>query len=373
MANIKANWLLTVWLLAAFGCSSPKKEMHEPQQTENATPFLLGTYTKGESEGIYRYTLGADGQLSRVGLVATLENPSFLAKGAGGRLVYAVSEVGGEGSVVSYDFGPGDTLQRISVASSGGAHPCHLSVDAKGNVLVANYSGGSIGYLQTDMEAGRLSETVAVSQHEGSGPHERQTAPHAHSVWFRPDSKGAIAVDLGTDELIEYRIEGQERLAVQSKVKMAAGAGPRHLAFHPNGKWLYVINELNSTITQVRNDAGALDTVASFSTLPEGFEGHNQCAHIAVSADGKFVYASNRGHNSLVLYSVAEGGSLQVVGHESVHGDWPRHFALSPDERFIVVANERSGNLASFRRDAQTGLLTFVAEASAPMPVCVLF
>jgi len=224
-------------------------------------------------------------------------------------------------------------------------------------------------------ENGRL-KRKDVQQYEGKSITERQEAPHAHSVWFEPNSDNIITVDLGTDylwfsKIIDNKLESQTNLSI----KTTPGAGPRHLAFHPTKPWFYVINELNNTITLFKKSgSNNYEADTTVSTLPANFEGDSFCADIHISGDGKFLYASNRGHNSLAIFKVnQESGTLTLIGHESVKGDWPRNFSLSPDEDFIVVANQKSQNLVSFKRDKITGLLTYVNEITAPSPVCVLF
>jgi len=346
---------------------------------EDSHSFFLGTYTEGSSQGIYKYELSTSGKMRQVALAGRSENPSYLAKSADGKFLVAVNEIKnaeGVGTVESFLISR-DTLKLMNRRSSGGAHPCFVALNASGQVLTANYTGGNIGFLQLGAQ-GRLSEVLNIQQHSGSGTTDRQKAPHAHSVWFRPDGKGIIAVDLGTNDLWLSSLDPVTKQFIPDHpptLKMEAGAGPRHLCFHPNKKWVYVANELNSTISRVEilpSQEFALRE--SVSTLPAGFSGSNTCAHIVISSDGRFVYASNRGHNSIAVFAVNPvDGSLKLKGNKSCGGEGPRNFALSPDERFLLVANQHSNNIVSLKRQADTGMLNYANQVEAPTPVCIAF
>jgi 6-phosphogluconolactonase len=342
-------------------------------------PFYLGTYTDGESQGIYKYSLSADGTLSKTGLVAEAENPSFLTLSPDGRYLLSVNEVSNAdqtGFVSSFRIGK-DTLTFLDQKPSGGAHPCHISINPDGYVVVANYSGGNMGLLQLQ-DSGRLSGLLDVQQHKGRGTHPRQEGPHAHSGWYTEEGN-IIAVDLGTNQLWFSKIDPETRKFVPESpntLDMEPGAGPRHLAFHPEKPWIYVVNELSSSVSLLIGDSEGMpyEILQTISTLPEAFTEPNTCADIHVSADGRFVYASNRGHDSIAIYSVnPESGKLELLGHESTRGENPRNFSLSPDSRFLLVANQTTNSIVSFQRDEDTGLLTFVDQAEAPTPVCILF
>ncbi|MBR8537699.1 lactonase family protein [Carboxylicivirga sediminis] len=348
--------------LALVSCTN-KKEI-------KTYPFFLGTYTDGESEGIYQGAVFSDGSFDTLRLVAKTDNPSFLCFANEQQTLIAVNEldVDGTGTVESYAIIE-NGLEKRSSSECGGAHPCHVSSNDKGDILVANYSGGNIGYLQVD-KSGELSPLKEVAQHYGEGVTDRQKSPHAHSIWFL-DNKHAVAVDLGIDQLIFYQLIQGELLKSDS-LKLDNGAGPRHLAMHPQKEQMYVINELNSTVTVVGKVSGSWQVLGSVSTLPADFTGDSYCADIHISGDGRFIYASNRGHNSLAIFKIV-GQQLELIGHESVRGDWPRNFALTPDGELLVVANQRSNNLVAFKRNRETGLLSYVSEQKAEMPVCVLF
>lgn len=362
--------LISAAILLLVSCQ-PEEPMRADQSIYN---FYVGTYTNGESEGIYKYSLDAHGNLNQIGLAVKAENPSFLATASDRKILVAVNEVMNEegvGTVESY-LVSGDTLKLLNRRSSGGAHPCFVAVKDQ-TVLTANYTGGNIGLLNLD-KMGRLSELLHVQQHDGKGTTDRQQDPHAHSVWFHPIGEEVIAVDLGTNELwISTLDTTQESLSTPQRLSMEVAAGPRHLAFHPNGKWIYVINELDNTISMVHKVNGAYRLVTSYSTLPADFEGDSFTAHVLISADGKFLYASNRGHNSIAVFQIESNGKLVLKGHKSTGGEWPRHFTLSPDEKFLLVANQHSNNIVVLKRNCESGMLKYKGEAPAPTPVCLLF
>lgn len=337
------------------------------------TQFYVGTYTNNQSEGIYTYSLMENGHIEMVGQTAKTENPSFITKSADGRYLIAVNE-NEAGTVVLFKI-VGEQLKFINKQSSGGAHPCFVTINDEGFVLVANYSGGNVGLLQIT-DDGSLSPLLDVQQHKGKGNHERQDGPHAHSVWFEPDKNTIISVDLGTNELLFSAIDQNSKKLYSlepSGLKMDPGAGPRHLAFHPDQPWIYVVNELNSTVSLVKKDAHGYRVNSSYSTLPEKYTQENFCADIHISTDGRFLYASNRGHNSIAIFSIEADGTLLLQEHESTRGDWPRNFALSPNNDFLLVANQYSDNIVSFKRDPRTGSLEYITEVSAYTPVCILF
>jgi 6-phosphogluconolactonase len=369
------NIILFASLLFVAGCQNSNFKTTEEQ---NAYSFYLGTYTDGESEGIYKLTMDTAGHIEMLGLAATTNNPSFLAFANHQQTLLAVNEIrldNDMGTVESYQIN--DSLKLISRKASGGAHPCFVTANNAGEVLTANYSGGNIGYLQVKKN-GELSDLLEVQQHEGSGSVvNRQDRPHAHSVWFQPNSNNIIAVDLGTNDLWVSSIDTEINAFVPASnatLSLPDGAGPRHLAFHPNGKYFFVINEIGNTISTFEVIQGNEFLLKlSVSTLPADFSGYSATADIHISADGKFLYGSNRGHNSLVIFEIQDDGELKLIGHEPTRGDHPRNFSLSPDDKFLLVANKNTNNIACFERNSSTGLLTFVDEVKAPSPVCILF
>lgn len=369
---------LTTLLFATiiFSCNSNFKETNFKPMDDRSI-FYLGTYTNGESEGIYKYQISEDGKLDSIGLLAKSDNPSFLALSGDKKYLLACNEIDkfeGNGTVESYKL-DGDSNGLLSKSNSGGAHPCFVNIDDLGNVLVANYTGGNVGLMKLN-EDGKLSDLLYVQQHEGDSISVRQNKAHAHSAWFIPNTNEVISIDLGTNELLFSKIiyDSSKFTPITQKLHMEDGAGPRHLTTHKKG-WIYVVNELNSTVSKVvKNDDGLYELKESISTLPDNFSGESYCADIHISHDGKFLYASNRGHNSIVVFSIDESnGKLNMVSHHSVKGNWPRNFSLTPKEKFLVVANQKSNNMVSFSRDEVTGKLKYIDEISAPTPVCILF
>ncbi len=368
--------ICTSLVLIVIGCQTKKE-----QSLSLAVPteFYVGTYTDGNSQGIYKYLLKQNGSLEKIGLAATTENPSFLTFSTDKKYLIAVNEISNKDTVgtVSSFLIKKDSLQLINTVSSGGAHPCHITINDQNYITVANYTGGNIGLLRIS-EKGVLSNLLDIQQHTGKGTTDRQKSPHAHSSWFIPNNNEIISVDLGTNELWFSNLDISSKklsFSSQQKLKMDDGAGPRHLTIHPNNKWIYVLNELNGTITLVQKDSdGIYAKSAAISTLPEGYNQTNSSADIHISSDGNFVYASNRGPNNIAIFKTnSENGALTLIGHESTRGEAPRNFSLSPNEKYILVANQNTNNIISFTRNSETGLLTFVDEIEAPKPVCILF
>ncbi len=363
------RFLSLLLLLSLCTCAPPAAKLLKEGPAQS---FFLGTYDgEGHDNGIYRFTLQPDGILRNEGRVAEASSPSFLAFNADRSQLVAVEELE-KGLVAAYAV-EGDKLTLLNRQPSGGKHPCHVAVSNEGYVAVSNYSSGTVEMLKLTGEG--LSAPIDVEEHNPKGG---KGGAHAHSAYFINNGAEVLSADLGTGELWHYRLykdSGEIDPMYQPTVAMAQGAGPRHIAFHPNGKWQYAINELNSTITQVsRRKDNVLVAGESWSTLPADYRGDNACADIHVDRAGRFLYGSNRGHNSIVVFEIdQETGALSLVEHESVAGDWPRNFALSPDEKFLLVANQRSGNITTLLRDQGDGELTFVGSTAAPTPVCILF
>ena len=351
--------------------------------------LYVGTYTEGtRSEGIYLVRMDrSSGKLRRVGSVAASANPSFLAIHPNGRVLYAVSEVekhNGKptGAVSGFAIASGSVaLTRRNEQPSEGGAPCFVSVDRSGRVvLVANYVGGSVALLPIQAD-GALAPATKVVQHTGSGPNaERQSSPHAHCIVADPSNRFVLAADLGADRVFVYRLdlEGKSLRHVEGgDAVMRPGAGPRHIAFHPTLPLVFVANELDSTVATLRFDAerGALSPLDTRSTLPAGWTGTNYPADIHVSPSGRTLYVSNRGHNSIAVFSVAEStGALALDQVISTDGDWPRNFSLDPTGRWLLVANQRSDSIVVFRRDQKSGRLTPTRQRIAlPSPVCLRF
>jgi 6-phosphogluconolactonase len=353
-------------------------------QSREMTLFI-GTYTSSTSEGIYVYRFNSNtGELTKFSSIKS-ENPSFLTLDRSRRFLYAVNEVQqfegkASGAVSAYAIDAKGNLKFLNQQPSMGADPCHLTVDRKrGSLLVANYTGGNIALLPI-LKNGTLGPANEVRQHEGKGPREQQNGPHAHCIILDALERNALAVDLGTDKVMIYRFDSATRKLSPAKQPFAAlqaGAGPRHLTLHPNGRYAYVINELDSTITTMRYNAssGTLTTVDSVSTLPTGFSNVSYCADVHVSPSGKFLYGSNRGHNSIAVFAIdARTGKPMPVEHVSTEGKWPRNFVIDPTGRFLLVANQHTDNVVVFRIDPRTGRLKRTDQAAnVPVPVCLKF
>jgi 6-phosphogluconolactonase len=363
--------ILLLTLVILFSCQKTK------MKKENITSFYVGTYTTEASKGIYKYQMNSEGKLNRIGLVAETVNPTFLVKSKDKKILFAVGETNdnGTGFVKSFKIEK-DLLQLISKEESGGAEPCFVAINDENYIITANYGGGSVGLLKAE-ENGKLSTLLNVQQHSGKGTTKRQESPHAHSAWFHPVKNEVISIDLGTNQLWFSKIDTENDelvLTNQKTLEMAEGAGPRHLTFHPNNKWIYVLNELNNTVSVLKQKQDTYFIDFTISTLPAAFTAYSKGADIHVSKDGKFLYASNRGHNSIVIYAInQENGNLNTIGYEAVLGVSPRNFSLSPENKFLLVANQNTNNIVSFKRNEITGKLTFVDEIFAPMPVCILF
>ncbi|QHT58697.1 lactonase family protein [Paenibacillus lycopersici] len=343
--------------------------------------FYTGSYATKEQEGIKAMRLLDNGGLAEGSGLAGIHHPSFLAVNAAGTRLFAVSETGAEpGSVFSFaiDAGHG-TLSPINETSTLGGSPCHLTLDAKERLLIAtNYSGGNVCLFAIGEDGALTLADQAV--HEGRGPrNDRQEAPHPHSSIIDAGNRFALVADLGTDEIVHYRIDHEARKLVRHHAtKTAAGAGPRHMAFHPAGDRLYVVHELDCTVAVYgyAGEASELTLLQTVPTLPETFEGESTCADIHVSNDGRFLYASNRGHDSIAVYRIAQDGNglLELVEIMSSGGRTPRNFAISPDGGFMLAANQDSDSIVSFRIDAATGRLQPTGDAFASVkPVCIAF
>lgn len=348
--------------------------------------LYVGTYTSGKSEGIYVYRMnGVSGELTRIHSIKSV-NPSFLAIDRSKRFLYAVNEVnefGGKPSGAVSAFAIDRTTKNLSFLnqqSSSGADPCYLTVDRKRkSLLVANYTGGNVVVLPIHQN-GHLGEATDLEQHQGSGPKEQQKGPHAHCIILDGNDRYALAADLGIDKVMIYRFDashGRLSPAKEPSTQVRPGAGPRHLTLHPNRKHVYVINELDSTVTACKYDgiSGKLSMIDTVSTLPSNFSGVSYCADVHVSPSGNFLYGSNRGHDSIVVFAIdRRTGKLQQLGHTATGGKWPRNFTIDPTGRFLLVANQHTDNVVCFRIDARTGLLEPSGQvAEIPVPVCLKF
>ena len=348
--------------------------------------LYVGTYTtSGKSDGIYLYGMEPTAGLTRINSFKSV-NPSFLTIDRTKRFLYAVNEVGeylGKpgGAVSAYSIDPVNFNLRLkNEQATNGADPCHLTIDRTGRtLLVANYTGGNITALPVRSD-GTLGMATEVKQHEGSSIKEQQKSPHAHCIILDASERYALAADLGIDKVMIYRFDrttGKLTPGKQPSAELQQGAGPRHLTLHPNGRYLYVINELDSTMTAFKYNAptGTLTQIETVSTLPSDFSGVSYCADVHVSPNGRFLYGSNRGHNSIVVFEIdRRTGKLKPVEHVSTEGDWPRNFTIDPTGRFLLVANQRSNNVVTFSIDPQTGRLKPTGQyVEIPSPVCLKF
>ena len=342
--------------------------------------LFVGTYTSGRSEGIYVYRMDqSTGALTQASFIKS-GNPSFVTLDPSKRFLFAVNETA-NGAVSAFRIDPvSHELTALNKQSSEGADPCHLMVDSHRRcVLVANYTGGNVAVLPIQRD-GSLGAASDVEQHEGSGPRAQQQSAHAHCIKLDRANRYAYAADLGTDKVMIYRFNRAATkldAAPQPFAALHSGAGPRHLTLHPNGRFLYVINELDSSITTFRSDPvrGTLTAFESVSTLPRDFTGTSYCADIHVSRSGRFLYGSNRGHNSIVVFAIdPRTGRLSLVEHVSTQGKWPRNFTIEPSGRFLLVANQHTDNVVSYHIDSQTGRLTPTGHVTEiPVPVCLQF
>lgn len=335
-----------------------------------------GTYTRESSKGIYKFVLDTEKkELKNVEVAAEVGSPTYLSISDDQQYLYSVAVDGDTGGVAAYkiDQETGN-LEEINKVLTDGSSPCHL--EAKANTLVTgNYHRGTVE-LHDLLENGNISEATSVIEHEGSGPHERQEKPHVHYTARTPDGKYIVVADLGTDEVVTYEIDGKELEKVQS-LQVKAGSGPRHLTFHPTKNIAYLLTELSSEVVVLAYEPvdGSFTEKQYISALPEDFEGQNDASAIHISSDGKFVYAGNRGHDSIAVFRVKEDtGELAYIENTPTGGEFPRDFVLDPTEKFIIASNQHSGNLALFARDEETGTLTQLSsEVSVPEVVCVKF
>lgn len=346
----------------------------------------VGTYTGPHSKGIYAYRFdAAAGKLDSIGLAAEMVRPSFLAVHPNLRFLYAVSELGNDGrvngSVTAFAIDrKSGVLTALNTVSSGGGGSCHLVVDKTGgNLLVANYGSGSVACFRLTQD-GRIGERTALIQHGGSGPDAgRQRGPHAHAVVLSPDNRFLFVPDLGLDKIFVYRFDARQGTLSADDPPFGAvppGSGPRHFAFHPNGRFAYVVNEMKSSVTAFAFDreTGALRDPRTVSNLPDGFSGVDNSAEIEVDAGGRFLYASNRGHDSITIYAIdPASGALTTVDRVPTQGKTPRNFKIDPTGRYLFAANQDSDSIVVFSRNAETGRLHALTEVHLSAPVCIQF
>ncbi len=376
------GWLLVLLSVVSISLGSAAAYPAEPGKFW----VFVGTYTDGKSKGIYRMVLDtASGKLTEPTLAAELSNPSFLAVHPTGKYLYAVNESSGPGKgggVTSFALDPKTgELTKLNQESTVGDGPCHLVVDATGkNVLVANYGGGSVAVLPLGPD-GKLGPASDFVQHTGKvfDP-RRQGTPHAHSINVDKENRFAVVADLGLDRVFVYKFDpigGKLTPNDPPWTKVKNRSGPRHFAFHPDGKHAYVINEIDCTVTAFDYDAerGKLTAVQTIPTMPVAVQGRHSTAEVVVHPSGKFLYGSNRGHDSLAVYSIEPGtGHLKIVEYESTQGKTPRNFAVDPTGAYVLAENMGSGTIVVFRVDPETGALEPTGQtALVPSACCVKF
>lgn len=347
--------------------------------------LYVGTYTNGSTDGIFVYSFNDhSGKLINLKVPAASINPSFLTISPDKKFLYAVGEVDNlgkdsSGGISSFRIEKNKKLKLINQVLTNGANPCHVSLSPDGKKLIAsNYTGGNLSLFNV-LPDGSLSELIQKIQHTGSGPFPgRQTEPHAHSAKFSSNGKLLFAADLGIDELKIYQlVKGEIPLTPNALpyVKLEPGSGPRHFDFSTDGRYIYVINELSSTITVLMKYGGDWKQIQTIKTLPKDFKGESWCADIHLSADGRFVYGSNRGHNSIAVFSrEPNSGKLELIETVSVEGNWPRNFTIDPSGKFMLVANQKSEDITIFKIDAASGKITFTGtKVPNQSPVCLQF
>jgi 6-phosphogluconolactonase len=376
---------LSVLALGFVCVSAPAKSSASGQRL-----VYVGTYTeKTQSKGIYAFHFDpANGQLTEIGLAAETTNPSFLAVSPNGNFLYAVNEApitdGGEhGAVTAFSIdAQSGKLTELNQVSSLGVDPCFITFDRTGGyILVANYTRGSIAVFPL-LDDGRIGKATAFLVNQGTpGPNKaRQEGPHAHNIYVSKDNRFVFVVDLGLDEVLAYRFDASNGTLTPNKpayVKIKPGSGPRHIAFTSNEKFAYVLSEMGSIVTSLRFDAkkGSFKEFQVNSSLPPDFHGENTAAEIAIHPNGKFLYASNRGNDSIAIFGIdPRKGTLTPLGGMPSGGKNPRHFAIDPSGNYLLAENEDSNDISVFRIDTATGALSNSAESvKTAAPVCLVF
>ena len=345
--------------------------------------LFIGTYTSGKSEGIYVYRFNlTTGELKPVSTASGVSNPSYLAISPSRKFVYAVNENSGKlpGEVSAFDFDKKTgKLSFLNKQLSGGDDPCYVSTDKSGKwVVVGNYTGGNLSALPVNAD-GSLQPYAQLIQHTGKSANKnRQEKAHVHSTIFSPDYKYLMVPDLGMDKVTCYRFTPSQKTplvpAANPFVSVPPGNGPRHVDFHPNGKYMYLVEEMSGTVAAYKYNNGKLSLIQRTSSHPKDYSGEKGSADIHVSPDGRFLYASNRGDaNNIAIFSIdMASGKLHSIGYQSVLGKTPRNFMIAPNGKYLLVANQESDNIVIFKRDMQTGLLTETGtQINIPNPVCL--
>ncbi|WP_456378971.1 lactonase family protein [Lutibacter sp.] len=340
----------------------------------NETSLYVGTYTNKSSEGIYKLSFNEKtGEISNLTLVAKANNPSFLIFDSKKKYVYAVHENNKfnneiSGSISAYKVEDSGVLSLINTVSSKGAHPCYIAIDASDkNIVVTNYSGGTVALFQT-LENGGLKDAFQVFNHNLDN-----VLSHAHSAQFVNNS--LLVSDLGRNAVFEYtKNNGSYSLKSSSIVAMAKKSGPRHFVLDASKEFIYVINEHSNSITIAKRNGKDFELIGHTSTLDNSFKGKSYCADIHISNNQKFIYGSNRGENSIVVFKRnVETGSLEKIQTISTEGDWPRNFTLSPNGKHLLVANQKSNTISVYKINSESGKLRYLHNFKINAPVCLLF
>ena len=345
--------------------------------------LFVGTYTTGKSKGIYVFQFNSKtGEVQWVSNTDSSANPSFLSVSPNGKYLYAVNETGREqpGHVSAFSFDKREgKLSFINQQPSGGDDPCFVTVDQTGKwVVIANYSGGSLAAFPVNKD-GSLAPYSQLIQHKGSSINkQRQEKAHVHSTFFSPDYQYILAPDLGMDKVMVYPFNGSSKkpfiTSPARSVSSAPGSGPRHLTFHPNKKYVYLVEELTGTVKGYHYNKGLLSSFQTIATHPDNFKGQPGSADIHISPDGKFLYASNRGNeNNIAIFSInASTGKLTAKGYQAIAGMQPRNFIIDPTGNYLLVANQKTSNIVVYKRDTVTGLLqATLQQIEVPNPVCL--
>ncbi len=353
---MKFKFYFLLLAISVFNCSNPN------------TTLYVGTYTDGDSEGIYQFQFNTEtGKITNKLLATKSENPSYLTYSANKKNIYAVNETA-NGFVSSFKVEDNNSLILLNKVSSNGGAPCHISINEIGNkAVVSNYSGGNFS-LYTIKDDGSLNEAFQVIDHKRDS-----TVSHAHSAQFFKDD--LYASDLGLNSVFNYRLSNDKyELISSSIVKTETNSGPRHFSLTKDGQFIYIINELSNTITSAKKTEHGFEFIENISTLDDDFKEVSYCADIHLSKNELFLYGSNRGENSIVVFKRnTETGKLKKTQNISVNGDWPRNFTLDPSGKFLLVANQKSNNISVFKIDKENGTLSFLNSTELPAPVCLLF
>jgi 6-phosphogluconolactonase len=366
MKNIVGLLIAIIGLIILNSCKVEK--------SKNEEILFVGTYTDNGSEGIYRFNLNLDtGELTNKTLSAKIKNPSYITFSPDRNSLYAVSEVDNykkeEGSITTFRV-KDTSLIYVEDQSTHGANPCYVGVSDDGKlVAVANYTGGNVAVYNA-LETGNLKPVPQIIDHKVL---DSTRKAHAHMAAFLNGE--LIVSDLGLDLIKKYKkFDVNFVPSEQKELVVAEGAGPRHFVTTKNEKFLYIINELNSTITMFQKDEGKYYGKETYDTVASDFDGESYCADLHLSVDGKYLYGTNRGENTVVIFAVGQTtGKLKLIGRESVKGDWPRNFSMDPTGKYLLVANQRSNNIVVFKRDVANGTLSFISQVDLPSPVCLKF